>query len=104
MRRAIVHHDVHQWQDPVLERIQELELKVVRLEHKTRKRHRVPINGTKLCFKLFELIWLIMNLIGCFWQLYDMVELYMSYEMNVETISYPTDTMIPPSVIVSYNG
>lgn len=45
-----------------------------------------------------SLSWRLVCSILCLIQLVDMIELYMKYEMNVETLNYPRDPIVPPAI------
>src|SRR5689334_15388856 len=51
-------------------------------------------------FNYKTIIWFMICLIGCFIQTYDMTSLYFEREMNVETLNYPIDPVVPASIML----
>src|SRR5690242_12016893 len=53
---------------------------------------------------ILKFIWFSLCLIGCLYQSYDMIHLYFERQMNVETLYYPMDPVIPPSLVIVQFG
>lgn len=59
---------------------------------------RLPKSNYRRCFTLKNLIIILPCLVGCFYQSYQITEVYLNYDVIAESLFYPGDVIIPPMV------
>lgn len=83
------------WKDAMEMRINQLSKQLNRAKKKrvTKEKQKSRANCPRLVWGAICFIW-------CIIQLVAMTELYLSYQMNVETLFMPQDPLIPPNVVL----